>query len=285
MGLKAKLGKQFVITTELGPTEGTDIQTTLTKAKEYIYLDGINIHDCPMARLRVNSIALASIVQQQTGIDVIPHFTCRDRSLLGTQADLLGAHILGISFLLPTTGDPPHHGPFKSSPVYDLTTLELIQLVKKLNQGRDANDQEFKGPTDFLVSATASPVAANMEAVYQRVAKKIEAGADFFQTQPVYDVEKAISFAGRMKEFGVPVIMGLMPLKSLKMAEYMKQNVEGVEIPDEIIAKMQAGTTGVQIACELISQVHRDIDGIHIMALGDVKSSNAIIDYTKSLVG
>lgn len=284
MGLKEKLGKQFVITTELGPTDGTDVQTTLGKAKEYIYLDGINIHDCPMARLRVNSVALASIVQQETGIDTIPHFTCRDRSLLGTQADLLGAHILGIEFLLPTTGDPPNHGPFKSSPVYDLNTLELIKLVKKLNQGRDANDQEFKGPTRFWVSATASPVATNMDAVYARVANKIEAGADFFQTQPVYDVEKAISFARRMREFKVPAILGMMPLKSLKMAEHMKNNVEGIEIPDEIIAKMKSGATGVEIACEFISQVYREIDGIHIMALGDVKGSNAIIEHTKSLV-
>lgn len=285
MGLKEKLGKQFVITTELGPTDGTDVQTTLSKAKEYIYLDGINIHDCPMARLRINSIALASIVQQETGIDTIPHFTCRDRSLLGSQADLLGAHALGIRFLLPTTGDPPHHGPFKSSPVYDLTTLEFIKLVKKFNQGRDANDQEFKGPTDFRVSATASPVAANMDAVYARVAKKIEAGADFFQTQPVYDAGKAIAFARRMREFQVPVILGMMPLKSLKMAEYMKNNVEGVEIPDEIIEKMKSGITGVEIACEFISQVYQEIDGIHIMALGDVKASNAIIEHTKSLIG
>ncbi|HEX3032268.1 MAG TPA: methylenetetrahydrofolate reductase [Bacillota bacterium] len=283
MGLKENLGNRFVVTTELGPTDGTDVQTTLNKVREYVYLDGFNIHDCPNARMRMNSVALTSIIQRETGIDGIPHFTCRDRSLLGTQADLLGAHALGIRFILPTTGDAPNHGPYESSGVYDLNTLKLIRLVKNMNQGLDANDKEFKGPTDFLVSATASPVATNMEAVYSRVAKKIEAGADFFQTQPVYDVEKAISFARRMREFKVPTILSIMPLKSLKQAEFIRDHVDGIEVPDEIIAKLKGGASGSQIACDFISQVYREIDGIHIMALGDVKSSNTIIDHAKSL--
>lgn len=284
MGLKEKLGKQFVITTELGATDGTDVQATLNKFKEYIYLDGFNIHDCPNARLRMNSIALASIIQRETGIDSIPHFTCRDRSLLGTQADLLGAHALGIRFIMPTTGDGPSHGPYESTGVYDLSTLKLINLVKKMNQGLDANDKEFKGPTDFLVSATASPVAANMEAVYERVTAKIKAGADFFQTQPVYDVERAISFARRMRELKVPTILSLMPLKTLKQAEFIKDHVDGIEVPDEIIAKMKGGATGGEIACDFISQVYKEIDGVHIMAMGDVMASNKIIEHAKSLV-
>jgi len=280
MSLKAKLGKKFVITTELGPTEGTDIRTTLRKVREYLKLDGINIHDCPMARLRINSIALAHLVQEETGIETVPHFTCRDRSLLGTQADLIGAHALGIRHLLPTTGDPPQHGPYNSKAVYDLNTIELIKLIKKLNNGVDVLGKPFEGATDFMVSATASPVAANMDAVYARVQSKIEAGADYFQTQPVYDAEKAISFMDGMKRFGKPVILGIMPLKSLKMAEYMKNHVDGVEVPDEVIAKLKEGKTGAELACELVSQVYKHIDGIHIMALGDIKASNIIIEHT-----
>lgn len=285
MGLKEKLGRQFVITTELGATEGTDYQSAVNKAKEYVYLDGINIHDCPNARLRMNSVALASIIQRETGINTIPHFTCRDRSLLGTQADLLGAHALGIRFLLVTTGDPPNHGPFQSSAVYDLNTPELIKLIKKFNRGVDANDQQFTGPTEFMVGATASPVAANMEAVFARVAKKIEAGADFFQTQPVFDAEKAVVFARRMRELAVPALLSIMPLKTVKLAEFVKYKVDGVEIPDEIISSMKAGVTGVDIACSFISKVYKEIDGIHIMAMGDIAASNKIIDFTKSLVG
>ncbi|MDA8236233.1 MAG: methylenetetrahydrofolate reductase [Clostridia bacterium] len=285
MSLKAKLGKKFVITTELGPTEGTDVRTTLRKVREYIKLDGINIHDCPMARLRINSVALAHLVQQETGIETVPHFTCRDRSLLGTQADLLGAHALGIRHLLPTTGDPPNHGPYQSKPVYDLNTMGLIKLIKKLNQGVDILDKPFEGATDFLISATASPVATNMDAVYARVQSKIEAGADYFQTQPVYDAEKAITFMEGMRKFGKPVILGIMPLKSLKQAEYMKEHVDGIEIPDEVIAKLKEGVTGAELACQLISQIHQHIDGIHIMALGDIKASNIIIEHTLKLVG
>ena len=285
MGLKEKLGQQFVITTELGPTNGTDVQTTLANARSYIKLDGINIHDCPMARMRINSVALAHIVQSELGIDTIPHFTCRDRSLLGTQADLLGAHALGIGFLLPTTGDPPHHGPFQSAAVYDLNTMSLIKLVKDMNNGLDAIGKEFKGPTDFMVSGTTSTSAANMEAVYSRVERKIEAGADFFQTQPCYDAEKTLAFVEQMKQYGKPVIIGMMPLKSAKMAEYMNEHVDGIDIPDDVMAKIREGVSGARIACEFVDQIYKHIDGIHIMALGDVKATNEIIEHTLELIG
>lgn len=254
MGLKEKLGRQFVITTELGPTEGTDVQTALEKARSYIKLDGINIHDCPMARLRINSVSLAHIVQSELGIDTVPHFTCRDRSLLGTQADLLGAHALGIRFLLPTTGDPPHHGPFQSSAVYDFNTMSLITLIKDMNKGLDATGKEFKGPTDFMVSGTTSTTAANMDAVYSRVLRKVEAGVDFFQSQPSYNAEKTLSFVEKMKEYGKPVIIGLMPLKSVKMAEYMNDHVEGIDIPDDVMAKIREGVSGAKIACEFVEK-------------------------------
>ncbi|WP_418790793.1 methylenetetrahydrofolate reductase [Phosphitispora sp. TUW77] len=284
MGLKDKLGKQFVITTELGPADGTDVRTALEKARSYIKLDAINIHDCPMARLRINSIALAHIVQSELGIDTIPHFTCRDRSLLGTQADILGAAALGIRFLLPTTGDPPHHGPFQSKAVYDLNTISLISLIKEMNKGLDANGKEFKGPTNFMISGTTSAVGANMDAVYSRAKRKVEAGVDFFQTQPCYDVEKTIAFAEKMKQFGKPVIIGLMPLKTIKMAEYMNASVDGIEIPDEVLSKIREGVSGAAVACEFVAKVYKHIDGIHIMALGDVKASNEIIEHTLSLI-
>ncbi len=285
MGLKEKLGKQFVFTTELGPTEGTDVKTTLEKARGYVKLDGINIHDCPMAKMRINSVSLAHIVQSELGIDTIPHFTCRDRSLLGTQADLLGASALGISFLLPTTGDPPQHGPYKSSSaVYDLNTISLIKLIKDMNQGLDANGKEFRGPTNFMISGTTSTSATNMDAVFNRVQRKIEAGVDFFQTQPCYDAEQTIEFVTKMKEFGKPVIIGLMPLKGVKMAEYMNDHVDGIEIPDDVMAKVREGVSGAKISCDFIEKVYKHIDGIHIMAMGDVNATNEIIEFTRGLL-
>jgi homocysteine S-methyltransferase len=154
-----------------------------------------------------------------------------------------------------------------------------------MNQGQDAANKEFKGPTDFMVSGTTSTSAANMGAVYSRVKRKIDAGVDFFQTQPCYDAEKALAFAEKMKDFGKPVIMGMMPLKSVKMAEYMNDSVEGIEIPEEVLAKIREGVPGARIACEFVDKVYKHIDGIHIMAMGDVKASNEIIEHTLSLIG
>jgi methylenetetrahydrofolate reductase (NADPH) len=139
MSLKSKLGKSFVFTTELGGINGTDIDESIAKVREYTGLDALNIHDCPNARLRINSVMAAAVINRATGMETIPHFTCRDRSLLGTQADLLGAHALGIRYLLPTTGDGPQHGPYKSSGVYDYNSAGLIALIKGFNAGKDVN--------------------------------------------------------------------------------------------------------------------------------------------------
>jgi len=284
MGLMDKLGKEFVVTTELGPVKGVLVGESLDKAKNYLPLDGINVHDCPMGNLRINSVAMASVIQNGLNVDAIPHFTCRDRSLLGTQADLLGAHALGIHYLLVTTGDPPKHGPYPSKPVYDYNTFELIRLIKKMNAGQDFNDKEFGGNTDFKVACTAMPTARDLERELERMSKKIEAGADFFQTQVVYDVDKALSFAHKAKPLGKPIIMGIMPLKSVKMAKYMKDHVEGIDVPDHIIERMEKdGATGVEIVCDVIKDIHKHVDGIHIMALGDVKGSNQIIEFVREI--
>ncbi|MDF2876703.1 MAG: fadh2: methylenetetrahydrofolate reductase [Sporomusa sp.] len=278
-----KLGKSFVFTTELGGINGTDINESIVKAKEYSGLDAINIHDCPNARLRMNSIMAAAVIQQETGIETIPHYTCRDRSLLGTQADLLGAHTLGIRCLLPTTGDGPQHGPYQSKAVYDYNTARLIEVINSFNQGLDANGAAFKGQTQFTVAATATPAAVNLEAEIDNMLKKINAGADFFQTQPIYDAAQAQKFINKAKAFGKPVLLGLMPLKSLKMAEFVNKNVAGVTVPADIITEMEQGKSGFEVACELIRQVHMHVDGLHIFGMGDVAVTNKLIAFTKEL--
>lgn len=284
MSLIEKLGKSFVITTELGPVKGALFKESLDKAQEYLSLDGINIHDCPMGNLRINAISMASLIQRDLNIEAIPHFTCRDRSLLGTQADLLGAHALGIRYILATTGDSPKHGPYPSKPVYDYNTFELIKLIKKMNSGIDSIDKEFGGNTDFKIACTAMPTARNLENELKKMEKKINAGADFFQTQVVYDVDKAITFSEKARKLGKPILMGIMPLKSVKMARYMKDKVEGIDVPDEIISSMEKeGKTGIEIACNIIKEIYKYVDGIHIMALGDVKGTNQIIEYVRTL--
>lgn len=284
MTLMDKLGKSFVITTELGPVKGALVEVSLDKAKGYLPLDGINVHDCPMGNLRMNAVAVGALIQNQLDVAAVPHLTCRDRSLLGTQADLLGAHTLGIRHILATTGDPPKHGPYPSKAVYDYSTYDLIRLIKKMNAGLDYNDKEFGGNTDFNVACTAVPTTTNLERELEKMRRKITAGADFFQTQVVYNAQSVVTFAQQTRALGKPVLFGIMPLKSVKMAKYMKEKVEGIDVPDALISRMEKdNVSGIDIVCEIIEEIHEHIDGIHIMALGDVEGTNRIIEFSRSL--
>jgi homocysteine S-methyltransferase len=284
MTLVNKLGSSFVITTELGPVKGALTEASLERAEEYLPLDAVNIHDCPMGNLRINALTMGALVQNRLGVEAVPHLTCRDRSLLGTQADLLGAHALGIRYILTTTGDPPKHGPYPSKAVYDYNTYELIGLIKKMNAGFDYNDKEFGGNTDFKVACTASPTADDLDREMEKMQRKIDAGADFFQTQVVYNTEKAVTFAEKAKALGKPVLFGIMPLKSVKMARYMREKVTGIDVPDTVISRMEKDdVSGIDIVCEIIREIHGHADGIHIMALGDVAGTNQIIEFTRRL--
>jgi len=284
LDLKSKLGQEFVFTTELGGINGTLIEESLAKARDYAGIDAINIHDCPNARLRMNSVMAAAILQKELGITAIPHFTCRDRSLLGTQADLLGASAMGIRYFLVTTGDGPQHGPYQSSAVYDYNTLKLIEIIKGFNQGRDANGEAFKGQTDFAVSATATPGAKNLEAELKRMSGKKTAGADFFQTQAVYDVAQAKAFLALARTLGKPILLGLMLLKSLKMAEFVNKNVTGITVPERIMKELEQGKTGFDIACEFIREIYQEVDGLHIFGMGNVALTNKLVEFTRSLL-
>lgn len=284
MSLKEKLGREFVITTELKATDGVDIQASIALAGRYLPLDGINIHDCPGGHLRMNSFTQAHVIQSATGHELIPHLTCRDRSLLGLQADLLGAHALDIRNILVATGDAPKHGPFPSKAVYDLTSIELIRLIKKMNEGLDYNDKPFKGRTEFCVSAAARPGARDLESEINRVRQKAAAGADFIQTQPIFHVDQARLFMDALKDLGIPVIMGIMPLRNVKTADFMNKNVPGINIPPEV---MDAIATSEQAILDtiyrLIADIHPLVNGIHIMAMGDVEVTNILINHIRSL--
>ena len=287
MSLKDKFGKKFVITTELGGTPGTNFEKSLNDVGSYSQIDGLNIIDCASARLRINSFALAHVIQLKfPDLDVTPHITCRDRSILGLQSDLIGAYTLGIKYVLATTGDPPKEGPYKESKaVYNVTSVQLIKMINNLNNGLDYNDKEIKGETDFFISAVAPPGAANLDPVIKRMRKKIEAGANFFQTQPMYDVEKTKRFFKSARELEVPILLGIMPLKSIKMANFMNENVAGIDIPAPVLEKIGGGVKGTEIAKEFIEEIYSldGLSGIHIMALGDVEATNEIIGFVDEL--
>ena len=284
MDIFNKPDKGMVITTELGPVKGVKTTDSLDKASGYLPLDGINVHDCPMGNLRINAMAMSTLIQERLKVPAIPHFTCRDRSLLGTQADLLGAHALGIRHLLVTTGDPPKLGPYPSKAVYDYNTFELIALIKKMNQGLDYNDKEFGGQTAFKISCTAMPSSLDLDHEIERMGRKVKAGADFFQTQVIYDAGRTIRFLDKARFLEKPILIGLMPLKSVKMARFVNEKVHGIDVPEEIIERMENdGATGVEITCDFLQLVAPYIDGIHIMAMGDIAATNAIIEFARSL--
>jgi homocysteine S-methyltransferase len=285
--LREKLGQQFVITTELGGTPGTNIDKSLDDVGSYSHIDGLNVIDCASARLRMNSFALAHLIQLKfPELDVTPHLTCRDRSILGLQSDLIGAHALGIKYVLATTGDPPKEGPYKESKaVFNVNSIQLIKMVNNLNHGLDYNEKEIKGETDFFISAVTPPGATNLDSVIKRMKKKIEAGANFFQTQPMYDVEKTKRFFKAASALEVPILLGIMPLKSIKMANFMNENVAGIDIPESVLEKINSGVKGTEIAKEFIEEIYSldGLSGIHIMALGDVDATNDIIKFVEGL--
>ncbi|MBI4778353.1 methylenetetrahydrofolate reductase [Candidatus Desantisbacteria bacterium] len=280
MQLKEKLGKEFVVTCELGGTQGTDIEKSLEDAKSLSRADGINLIDCAMARLRINTFALAHIIQKELDICCIPHLTRRDRSILALQADLLGAHCLGVRYVLATTGDAPQHGQYKNSTaVYNLNTHGLIKLINNMNNGLDYNGEEIKGKTEFFISATATPAAKNLDKEIELVKAKIDAGANFLQTQSVYSPDEAKRFIEKVEPLGAKVLLGVMPLKSAKMAAYLNENVPGIHVPEEVISSFEKYGSGIPVACEFIDRIRDFASGIHIMAMGNVENMNAIMDH------
>jgi methylenetetrahydrofolate reductase (NADPH) len=284
LSLRGKLGKEFVITTELRATDGVDIKTSVDQARRYLPLDGLNIHDCPGGRLRMNSIAQAHIIQSETGQEMIPHLTCRDRSLLGIQADLLGANALGIRNILIATGDAPKRGTYPSRAVFDLNSIELIGLIKKMNNGLDYNDKPFQGQTRLCISATARPGARDLEADIERTRQKAAAGADFIQTQPIFHADKARLFMNAVKDLKIPVIMGIMPLRNLRTAELMDKSVPGITIPPEFMEAIATSEQAmIDATCRLITEIYPLVGGIHVMAMGDIEVSNILIEHIRSL--
>ncbi len=154
-----------------------------------------------------------------------------------------------------------------------------------MNIGLDYNGKEFGGATDFTIACTAMPTGGNLKGELERMSKKIAAGADFFQTQVVYDAEKTLAFLTEARKLGKPILLGVMPLKSVKMAKFMNEHVAGIDVPDEVIARMEdEGATGIEITCDFIEKIIDHTDGIHIMAMGDVQGTNRIIEFVNRLV-
>jgi len=268
---------KFVVTAEIGPPKGTDIKEMLHHAEMLKgRIDAVNVTDNQSAVMRICSLAVCKLMHEM-GHEPILQMTCRDRNRIGLQSDLLGASVFGIRNVLCMTGDHPNAGDHKQAKaVYDVESVQLLSIVNSLNSGRDMSGNELKGPTDFFQGAVVTPEANPLEPQLIKFEKKVRAGARFFQTQAVYDIEKFKEFMKFAKKFPVKILAGIVLLKSVGMANYMNNFVPGIRVPQALIdelksaGKEKAIDTGMDIAARHIRQIKEEkiCDGVHIMAIG-----------------
>ena len=230
----------------------------------------VDINDGSLGRVRMSVLPTAILVREASGLDITMHFTCRDRNLMGIQADLLGAHAMDIRNILAMTGDPPRTGDYvNATAVFDVDAVGLIRVLDSMNRGLDATGNSVGEPTAFCVGAALNPAAEEPSREMERFLAKVEAGARWVQTQPVYDLEVLERFFARTRP-PVPVVVGLLPLHSSRHAEFLHNEVPGITVPDDVRARRRdAGgrglRAGIAMGQELIAQVRRRYAGAYLM--------------------
>ncbi|MBN2170035.1 MAG: bifunctional homocysteine S-methyltransferase/methylenetetrahydrofolate reductase [Candidatus Krumholzibacteriota bacterium] len=276
-GLAARIAAgRFCASVELVPPRGWGLEKMLAQSRELAAagFDAINIPDGPRATARLSPLATAVRVQE-TGIEALLHYVCRDRNLLGMQADLLGAYALGLRNLLLITGDPPVRGDYpEATPVFDVDSVGLTNLVTRLNHGLDVGGRRIGEPTGFLVGVGANPTAVSFDLEVERFYWKVDAGAEFAITQPVFDVAALDRFLAAVAEWRIPVLAGIWPLQSLRNAEFLDNEVPGVSIPAPLMARMRAAAgdpeaeraEGLAIALEMARAVLPRVAGLQVGA-------------------
>lgn len=265
---------QFAVTIEYNPPKGTNISALLENAKGLVgRVHGVNVTDNTAAVMRAGSLPVCRLLYEM-GHDPVMQMTCRDRNRLAMQSDLLGAHLLGIRNVLCLTGDYPTVGDHKDAkPVYDLDSVQVMQLVRGLNNGQDMAGNKLDGATDFTIGAAITPEADPLGPMLVKFETKVRAGAQFFQTQAIYHPERFASFMQSVRRFKVKVLAGILLLRSAKMAEFMNANIPGISVPDDMICELRAAgdkhalEVGVEIAVRTIKAVRPHCDGVHIMAI------------------
>jgi len=268
---------EFVITAEVAPPKGFHLDHMLQEAMSYLQnIAAINVTDCQSSIMRMSSLATCKALMDN-GFDSIFQLTCRDRNRIALQADLLSAAYFGIDNLLLLTGDHTVMGDTpQAKPVFDLDSVSLLYAVRQLEQGVDLGGNELAGePPKFAKGAVVSPCSDSVDLQLAKMERKVEAGAEFFQTQAVFEPERFIRFMEKAKQFGVPVMLGVIIPKSAGMANFMNNNIAGISVPPEIIAELKAdkekagaGITGVEITARIIRECREYCQGVHIMALG-----------------
>jgi 5,10-methylenetetrahydrofolate reductase len=280
---KIQSGK-FLVTSEIGPPKGIETKIILEDA-ELIRgrVDAINVTDLQSSVMRLGSLAVCALLKQK-GFEPIFQITCRDRNRLALQSDILSAASLGIENILALTGDHPTLGDHPDAkPVFDLDSVQLLQVIKKLQEGFDMKQNKLEGtPPKFCVGAVVNPGSDPIEPQIIKMEKKISAGAEFFQTQAVYDIKVFENFLSKIKHLKTTILAGIVLLKSAGMARYMNKNVAGVFVPDNLIKEMEETkdkvAKSVEIAARLIKELKPLCQGVHIMPIGWDKKVPLVLD-------
>jgi homocysteine S-methyltransferase len=287
LGKKLATG-EFVTLVEIVPPKGVDFRKEVEGAKflKAAGIDAINIPDSPRASARMSNMALCLLVQQQAGIETVLHFTCRDRNVLSMQSELLGAYTTGLHNLICITGDPPKLGNYPdATAVFDVDAIGLVNIVRNLNFGLDVGGNPIGSGTKFMIGVGANPGIVNIDEEVRRFEYKVEAGADYAVTQPVFDITLLEQFLRRIDHHRIPVLAGIWPLTSVRNAEFMKNELR-VSVPDAIIDRMArapnaeaARAEGILIAREMLHQVRGLVQGAQVAApLGRYSSAIEVLD-------
>jgi homocysteine S-methyltransferase len=283
----SELGRRFQVSVELDPPKGTNPAKVIDGARlcRAAGADAVNIGDSPMARVRMSAIATAALVEREAGIETVLHFTCRDRNLMGIQSDLIGAHALGIRHVLAITGDPPAVGDYPNvTGVFDVDSIGLTRILAGLNRGEDFAGASIGHPTDFAIGVALNPVAPDWARELERFRAKVDAGAQFAFTQPLYQIAPLERVLKAIQGFRIPVFLGLLPLMSFRHAWFLHNEVPGIEIPPAELermkrAGMRGADEGVAICRALLEQARPMVDGVYLMpSFGRYETCLQVID-------
>ncbi len=264
--------KHFTVTAEIDPPKSSDVQNTLAKVRKFAdKVDAVNIADCPMANVRMSPITLAHLIQRDAGVEAIFHLTCRDRNVIGLQAELLGAAGLGVRNILALTGDVPQRGDHPAAQgVFELDVMQLIKLASSLNQGKVVSGGKLGKGTDFAIGCVTNPGAEDLEKEVSRLEQKISCGASFVQTQPIFDPDLFYRWLkkieGRIK---TPILYGILPLSDYSFASHLNQNIPGINVPQWAVERMRTGgpEEGARLVFDLLSQIKPHMAGVHIFPM------------------
>jgi len=269
---------EFVTSVEIVPPRGVDASRMLTDVRKLkdAGVDAVNVPDGPRAQSRMGALLTSVIIEQQVGIETVTHYACRDRNLLGMLSDLLGAAAVGLRNMLLVTGDPPKMGPYPdATAVFDIDAIGLTNLVANLNRGLDPGGNAIGKPTSFVVGVGVNPAAIDPAHELKRFEWKVDAGAEFAITQPVFDPRQLEKFLKTVSHVRIPVVAGIWPLVSVRNAEFLANEVPGVTVPDEIISRMRranekskehAVAEGIAIGREMLAQVRSEVQGVQVSA-------------------